>query len=108
MKIRQSKGNNSAIPDDSPIKLHMHNLIVVINIQNKIPEFYPLGYLVMDEDRKKSLKFRKPKGNFSAITDDTLIKLHMHNLALVIYIQYKFQEIPSIGYLVMAEDGKNH
>ena len=25
---------------------------------------------------------------------------------MVIYIQYKFHEISSIGYLVMAEDGK--
>ena len=61
------------------------------------------GYLDMDED-KKSLKFRLSKGNNSSITDDTLMKLHMHNI--VIYIQYKFHEIPSIGYLVMAENGK--
>ena len=25
---------------------------------------------------------------------------------MVIYIQYKFHELPSIGYLVMAEGGK--
>ena len=31
----------------------------------------------------------------------------MHNLIMVIYIKYKFLEIPSIGYLVMAEDGKS-
>ena len=30
----------------------------------------------------------------------------MHNHTVVIYIQYKFHEIPSFGYLVMAEDGK--
>ena len=34
------------------------------------------------------------------------MKLHVHTLTMVIYIQYKFHEIPSIGYLVMAEDGK--
>ena len=78
---------------------------MVIYIQNMFHEILSIGYLVMAEDGKKSLKFRKPKGNYSAITEETLIKLHMHNLALVIYIQYKFQEIPSI---VMAEDGKNH
>ena len=56
---------------------------------------------------KKSLKFRRSKGNNSAITDDTPIKLHMHNLIMAIYIQYKFHEIPSIGYLVMTEDRKS-
>ena len=30
----------------------------------------------------------------------------MQNLTMVIYIQFKFHAIPSIGYLVMAEDGK--
>ena len=53
------------------------------------------------------MKFRQSKGNNSAITDDAPIKLHMHNLIMAIYIQYKFHEIPSIPYLVMAEDGKS-
>ena len=30
----------------------------------------------------------------------------MHNLTMAIYIQYIFHEIPSVGYLVMAEEGK--
>ena len=34
--------------------------------------------------------------------------LRVHNHAMAIYIQYKFHEIPSIGYNSMAEDGKNH
>ena len=34
------------------------------------------------------------------------MKLHVHHHTMVIYIQYKFDEIPSIGYVVMAEDGK--
>ena len=34
------------------------------------------------------------------------MKLNVHNNAMVIYIQYKFQEISYIGYLGMAEDGK--
>ena len=34
------------------------------------------------------------------------MKLQVHNLTMVIYIQYNFREIPSIGYLVMAEDRK--
>ena len=33
------------------------------------------------------------------------MKLHLHNHTVVMYIQYKFHEMPSIGYLVMAEDG---
>ena len=52
-----------------------------------------------------TLKFSQSKVNNSSITDDTQIKLHVHNPKLVIYIQYKFHGIPSIGYLVMAEDG---
>ena len=37
------------------------------------------------------------------------MELHMYNHTMVIYIQYKFHEISSsIGYLVMAEDGKIH
>ena len=58
----------------------------------------------MAEDGKN----RGNLGNQRAITDDTPIILHMHNLTMFIYIQYKIHEIPSIGYLVMAEDGKNH
>ena len=67
-------------------------------------KFHPLGYLVIAEDRKN--KFRQSKGNNSAITDDTAIKLHVHNLTMVVYIQCKFHELPSRGYLDMAEDGK--
>ena len=50
------------------------------------------------------IKFRQPKSNYISIADDTLMKLHVHNSTLVLYIQYKFQEIPFIGYLVMADD----
>ena len=32
------------------------------------------------------------------------MKLHVHNQSVVIYIKYKFHEITSIGYKVMAED----
>ena len=61
----------------------------------------------MAEDRKKTLKFRQSRAiNTSAINDATAIKLHAHNLIMAIYIQYKFHEIPSIGYLVKAEEGK--
>ena len=62
----------------------------------------------MVEDVKRSLKFRKSKGNNSSITDDTLMKLHVHNHTMTIYIQYEFHEMSSIGYKVMAEDEKNH
>ena len=61
----------------------------------------------MAEDGK-SLKFRQSKGNSSSIADDTLMKRHVQNHKMFIFIQYKFQEISFIGYLVMAEDVKNH
>ena len=35
-----------------------------------------------------------------------MMRFHAHNHTLVIHIQYKFQEIPFIDYLVMAENGK--
>ena len=38
------------------------------------------------------------------MTSDILMKLHVHYHTIVIYIQYKLNGIPSIGYLVMAED----
>ena len=60
----------------------------------------------MAEDRKKSLIFRQSKGNNSSKTDDTLMKLNMHNNTMVIYIQKKYQEILFIDYLVMNEDGE--
>ena len=78
-----------------------------IYYQYRFHEIPSLGYKVMTEDGKKSLKFRQSKGNNSSITDDTLMKLNMHNNTMVIYIQYKLQEISFIAYLVMAEDGKN-
>ena len=74
-------------------------------VQHKFQEISFIGYLVMAEDRKKSLKFSQSN---SSITHDTLMKLHMHNHTMVIYNQYKFHENSSIGYLVMADDGKNH
>ena len=43
------------------------------------------------------LKCRQSKGNNSSITDYTLMKLHVHNHTMVIYIQYKFHEIPYIA-----------
>ena len=55
---------------------------------------------------EKSLKFRQSKGNNSFITDGILLKLNVHYSTIVLYIQYKFDEIPSIGNLVMAEDGR--
>ena len=52
----------------------------------------------------KFIECRQLKGNNSALTEDTPIKLHVLNLTMVIYIQ--FHEFPSIDYLVMAEDVK--
>ena len=48
-------------------------------------------------------------GNNSSMPDGTLVELQVHNHTIVIYIlSNRFHGIPSIGYLVMAEDGKNH
>ena len=47
----------------------------------------------MAEEGNKALKFLQPKGNNSILTDDTLMKLHVHNNTMDIYIQYKFHEI---------------
>ena len=90
------------------MKLCMHNHTLVVYIQYKFREISFIGYLVMAKYEKKSLKSRQSKGGNSSITHDILMKLHVHSHTMVIYIQYMFHEIPSIGYLVMAEDGKNH
>ena len=42
----------SLLPHDSPIKLHVYNLTIVIYIQYNIHEILSIGYLVMDEDDK--------------------------------------------------------
>ena len=109
LKWRQPKGNTSAITDGTPIKLYVHNLIMVIYSQYKFHEILSIIHRLPSHGwvLKKSLKFRQSKGNNSAITDDTQIKLHLHNLTIAIYIQYKFHEVSSIGYLVMAEDRKS-
>ena len=57
-------------------------------------------------DDEKSLKFRQSKGFICSIADNYLMKLNMYDQNMFIYIQYKFQEILSLGYLVMAEDTK--
>ena len=55
---------------------------------------------------EKIIKILQSKGNNSCKTSDTLMKLHVHNHTIVIYIQYKLNEISSVGYKVMAEDRK--
>ena len=45
----------------------------------------------MAED-EKTLKYKPSM--YSSITYDTLMKLHVHNQIMVIYTQYKFNEIP--------------
>ena len=77
-----------------------------IYIQYKFHETQSIGYKVMALDRKKSLKFRQSKDNNSSITNNKLENIHVNNHTMIIYnIQYKFHEIPFIGYEVMAEDG---
>ena len=68
----------------------MRNHTMVIYLQYKFHETPSIGYLVMAEDGEKSLEFRQSKGNNSAIPNESPIKLHLHNLTMVIYIQYKF------------------
>ena len=87
------------------MKLHVHNHTLVIYIQYKFQKYHLLVTKLWLRT-EKSLKFRHWKGNNSSITDDTLVKLRVHNQTVIIYSKYKFYEIPSIGYLVMAEDGR--
>ena len=80
---------------------------MVIYIKCKIHEIPSIAYKVMTE-YGQSLKFWQSKYSNSSITDKTMMNFHVHNHTMVIYIQYKFHEIPSIGYKVMAEDGKKY
>ena len=53
LKFRQSRGQwFPALTDDTPNKLHVHNLTMVIYILYKLHELPSIGYLVMDEDEK--------------------------------------------------------
>ena len=90
------------------MKFCIHNHTMVIKIKYKFHEIPKVANKVMAEDEKNTLKFRQLKGNNSSITDDTLMKLHVHNHTMVIYIQFTFHEIPFIINIVMADDGKNH
>ena len=59
----------------------------------------------MAEDGKTDgRKFRQLKSHNSSKNDDTLTKNRVHHRTMVIYILYKFDAIPFVGYLVMAED----
>ena len=49
--------------------------------------------------------FRQSKGNNLSTPDEMLMKLQMHHHTMAIY---KFNEIPSIACLLMAEDRKTH
>ena len=86
----------------------LHNLTMDRYIQNEFHIVISFGYIVRLRTGKniEILAITHEKGNSFAFTDDTLIKFHVHNLTTVIYIKYKFYEIPSIGCLVMAGDGK--
>ena len=68
------------------MKLHIHNYTMVIYIQYKVHDIPFNGYLVLAEDGK-SLKSIQTKGNNSYIIDTTLVKLHVHDHTMVIYIQ---------------------
>ena len=81
---------------------------MIIYIQYTYHEVPYIVYLVIDEDGKNSLIFRQTKGNYSSITNDILMKFHMHNHTLVIFVLYKFNESTSISYLVIVEERINH
>ena len=85
-KFRQPKGNNHSKTDAIPMKIHMHNHIMVIYIQCQFHEIPSICYLVMAEDRKNHWNFRQTRGNNSAIPDDSPIRLHVHNLTMVIHV----------------------
>ena len=105
MKVRQSKGNNSSITDATLMKLHVHNHTMVIYVQYKFHEITSIGYLAMPEDGKLDRwKFRQSNSNNSSKNGDILMKICVHHCTVVMYILYKFDEIPSVDYLVMAED----
>ena len=46
-------------------------------------------------------------GNNSCSTDAILTKLNMHQSIMVICSHNKFHQIPLIGYVVMAPDGRD-
>ena len=82
----------------------MNKHTMVIYTWYKFHEIPLSAYKVMAEDGKIIEIYAK--SNNSSITDYSLVKLHMHNHTMVIYVQGKFHEIPSITYKVMPEDGK--
>ena len=86
----QSKVNNLSITDDTLMKLNVHNNTMVIYIQYKFQEISFISCLVMAENGEISLKFKQSNGNNSSIPRDTIMKLHVHNQTMVIYIQYKY------------------
>ena len=67
---------------------------MVIYTQYKFHEILSIGYLVMAKDGKKNHwnLDNQPAGNNSSIFDDTLMKLHVNNHTMVVYIQYEFYE----------------
>ena len=71
-------------------------------------KFHPLVTKLLLKTEEKPFECRQSKDNYYFIADYILLKFHMHSRTMVIQIKCKFHEIPSIGYLVMAEDGKNH
>ena len=53
------------------MQIHVHNPTMVIYNQYKFHLIPPIGYLVMAEDGKKSMKTWQWNGNNSAIPDDS-------------------------------------
>ena len=52
------------------------------------------------------MDFKSIQGLYSGTTKASQTKLDVHHIIIVIHIKYKFYEIPFIGYLVMASDGR--
>ena len=80
-------------------------LIIKVSKGAKIRNRYnQVPHLTQDTNGKvtNSQKTPQTRANNSALPDDSPTNLYVHNLTMAIYIQYKFHEILSIGYLVMC------
>ena len=75
---------------------------MVIQICYEFHEILSIAHLVMAQFL---LILNQHKGNNSCNTYAILTKLDVHQRIMEIYIHFKFQQIPLVGYLLMALDG---
>ena len=86
LKCVQSKGNDYSIANYTPTKFQMYYNTVIFYTQYEFHESPFTAYQVIAENGKKSLKCRQSKGNNSSLIENTLMKLHVHNHTMLIYI----------------------